>query len=383
MIRRILYVQYADPAAYPPIVHSTELLAERGWDIVLLGTHAFGDQGLKLARRPRIRVENLPPVASSLGQRLQYVHFFLRCLFWTWTWRPQWIYASDPLTLPALWLLSRLTNARIVYHEHDSPNLKDVTSAFTRLIWKCRLLVGRRADLCVLPQKERLADFVQTTGREARTVCVWNCPRQREVRKAPLPKGNDALTIYYHGSINAARVPPELVIAASRFKGAVRIKIAGYEAAGGVGYVDRLKALASERDVSGIVEYLGAIPLRDDLLDCAAKADVGLSFMPDGSTDINLRHMVGASNKPFDCMSQGIPLLVSNLPDWVSTFVQPGFGRSCDPGNADSIENELRWYLEHPRERCEMGQRCREKIARDWNYEVLFKDVLLQLEGHP
>jgi spore maturation protein CgeB len=102
--------------------------------------------------------------------------------------------------------------------------------------------------------------------------------------------------------------------------------------------------------------------------------------MPKSSEDINLRHMVGASNKPFDCMACGLPLLVSDLPDWISMFVVPGYARACDPNDVDSIEDQLRWYLEHPDERREMGRRCAEKITQAWNYDQLFADVLTRLE---
>jgi hypothetical protein len=46
--------------------------------------------------------------------------------------------------------------------------------------------------------------------------------------------------------------------------------------------------------------------------------------MPKQSEDINMRHMVGASNKPFDYMASGLPLLVTDLPEWAATFVEPG-----------------------------------------------------------
>jgi glycosyltransferase involved in cell wall biosynthesis len=91
--------------------------------------------------------------------------------------------------------------------------------------------------------------------------------------------------------------------------------------------------------------------------------------------------MVGASNKAFDYMACGLPLLVSDLPDWVSTFVEPGYGRACDPNDADSIEAELRWYLDHPDERREMGRRCREQIRKTWNYETTFAQVMATLEN--
>jgi glycosyltransferase involved in cell wall biosynthesis len=80
-------------------------------------------------------------------------------------------------------------------------------------------------------------------------------------------------------------------------------------------------------------------------------------------------------------MACGLPLLVSDLPDWVSTFVEPGYARACDPNDVDSIEAELRWYLDHPDERREMGRRCREQIRKAWNYETTFASVIATLEN--
>ena len=53
----------------------------------------------------------------------------------------------------------------------------------------------------------------------------------------------------------------------------------------------------------------------------AARAHVGLALMPLNSNDLNMRHMTGASNKPFDYMAAGLALLVSDLPDWRQMFV--------------------------------------------------------------
>ena len=40
--RRILYVQFTNPAAYPPLEHSARILADAGWDVMFLGTGALG-----------------------------------------------------------------------------------------------------------------------------------------------------------------------------------------------------------------------------------------------------------------------------------------------------------------------------------------------------
>jgi glycosyltransferase involved in cell wall biosynthesis len=382
--RRILYAQFADPAAYPPVEHSSHILAERGWHILLLGTDAFSVQKLKLSAHPRIKVINLSLTKAGGRLNVQYVFFLLWCLYLTCRWRPAWIYASDPLAVPAVWLVSALTRSRVIYHEHDSPNAESARSWFARTVLKYRATLARRAELCVFPQQERLIDFVKATGRKRPTVCVWNCPRLGELQDKDddetIVEGED-LILYYHGSINRERLPKDLLIAASRFKGAVRIRIAGYEVPGGIGHVDTLMQIAAENGAKGIVEYLGVISPHEELLRSASKAHVGISLVPKESNDINLLHMVGASNKSFDCMACGLPLLVTDSPDWMSAFVEPGYGRACDPADADSIEVQLRWYLNNPEKRREMGQRCLAKIRQAWNYDAMFANVVQILES--
>jgi glycosyltransferase involved in cell wall biosynthesis len=381
MNRRILYIQFADPAAYPPIQHSSQILAERGWDVLLLGTDAFGVQSLRMAAFPGIRIKNLTLAKSGGRPSIQYVVFFFWCLYLVCTWRPRWIYVSDPLPLPAVWLLRLITKSRIIYHEHDSPIVGANPSSFLKAVLACRAKIARQAELCIFPQQDRLAQFVNSTKRTAPALCVWNCPRLREI---PLctkgEKPEYPLVIYYHGSINPERLPESLVIAASRFKGAIKIQIAGYEAPGSIGYVNALMQLAATMGAPDVVENLGTIPLREDLLRSAARADVGLSLMPESSSDINLKYMLGASNKAFDYMACGLPLLVTDLPDWRETFVAPGYARACNPHNVDSIESELDWYLNHPYERHKMGLDSAKKIQGSWNYDAMFAEVVKFLE---
>jgi glycosyltransferase involved in cell wall biosynthesis len=249
------------------------------------------------------------------------------------------------------------------------------------LVLAFRNRLGRDAAICVLPEHERLLLFLKATRRTMPTFCVWNCPRLTEIQPF-YARPDTALVIYYHGSITSHRLPPQLVIAASRFRGAIRICVAGYEVPGSFGYVQELVKLAAENGVKDLIEPLGFVPHRRDLLATAAReAQVGLSLMPKKPPNINLQHMVGASNKAFDYMACGMPLLVTDLPDWAATFVAPGFARACDPDDPNSIEAELRWYLEHPKERREMGRLSQEKIRNEWNYEKGFASVVAALEN--
>lgn len=378
MRSRILYLQFAEPAAYPPIQHSTQILAERGWEVVLIGTDAFGGDSLRLPDHSRILVRNVGRRVSGSNLAVLYIRFVALSLYWAWTWRPCWIYVSDPLAVPASWIINHLTTARMLYHEHDAPNFQTSSSKFMQAIRIFRRRLGRSVELCVIPQSERLVDFARETRRRLPTYCVWNCPRRAEVNPKP-SNDNDVLVLWYHGSINEERVPLSVVEAVVRLKGTVKLRLAGYETVGSKGHVRNLIDLAGRSGTPEVVEFVGEMP-RDDLLKMAASAHVGLSLMPKSSEDVNLCQMVGASNKPFDYMALGLPLLVSDLGDWKATFVVPQYGRACDPESADSIEAELRWFRTHPAERGAMARRCAEQIRAKWNYETSFAPVLEAIE---
>ena len=376
--RRILFVQYTDPAAYPPLEHSSRLFAERGWDVFMFGTGAAGGLTLQLPSHPHIRVKKIGFVPPGWKQKIQYSFFSFFTLCWTWWWKPSWIYVSDPLACPVGWLVQKLTNIRVVYHEHDSPCCAQAQSWFMKTVLVLRNEVGREAAVCVLPQQERLLRFREATRRTKPTFCVWNCPRKTEIISA-LEVTDNPLILYYHGNISPILLPTATIIALSRFRGRVRLRVAGYETTGNEGYLAELGRLTAG-DAPELIESLGTLG-RANLFRAASAAHVGLCVMPRSTENINLRHMVGASNKVFDYMACGLPLLVTDLPEWVGAFVEPGYARACNPDDPDSIEATLRWYLDHSEERRKMGRKCREKIEQAWNYETVFADVLAKIEN--
>jgi spore maturation protein CgeB len=103
---------------------------------------------------------------------------------------------------------------------------------------------------------------------------------------------------------------------------------------------------------------------------------VGLTFVPKASGDINMRHMTGASNKPFDYLSCSLALLVSDLPDWRGLFVAPGYALAVDQDDRDSLAAAVRRLFEHRAEARRMGEKGRQRILAEWNYEAQFAPVL-------
>jgi glycosyltransferase involved in cell wall biosynthesis len=290
--------------------------------------------------------------------------------------RPDVVYASDPLGAGPGLLAARLAGAKLVYHEHDSPEPGMLPLVIARL----RAAAVRSARLVVFPNEERARLAQKVLGfADDRLHVVWNVPRRTELASSPAAI-EPPMIVYYHGSITPDRLPETVACAVRRMAGRVRLRIAGYEAPSAHGYVSHLVGSDSGAAANTLVEYIGMVS-RADLLTEAARAHVGLALMPLNSSDLNMRHMTGASNKPFDYMAAGLALLVSDRPDWKTMFVTPGFGLACDPADTESLSAALTWFIDHPEQRRAMAARARDKIETEWNYDTQFRSMLQLLQG--
>ena len=120
-MKKILYIQYTNPGGYPPLEHSSRILANEGWKVIFLGTGAKGAGNLTFREHSSVKVIRWSFVNGGLLQKAHYLAFGIWCLLFVLLWRPDWVYASDPLICPIALAIKKITGAKMVYHEHDSP----------------------------------------------------------------------------------------------------------------------------------------------------------------------------------------------------------------------------------------------------------------------
>lgn len=377
MARRVLFVQGADPAFYPPIMHAAAAMADAGWRVTILSTPQ-AKAGLMMPAHlgiDEIRTKARPSYLVSGGAYLTYNLEAIRTALRL---RPHVVYASDPLGAGPGLIAAWLAGARLVYHEHDSPNENSPSRALIR--W-ARYLCFRTAELVIFPNAERGKIVTASIGCDPKKLRIaWNVPSRQHL-PAVRSKLQAPIAIYYHGSITPERLPPSVPEAIARFGGAAVLRIAGYEAPTGRGYVSQLQERWGVVEKGGLIDWIGSLPHHHQLLAEAGKAHIGLALMPMNSVDINMAHMEGASNKAFDYMAAEMALVVSDLPEWRKMFVEPGHAIACDPSSADSVEAALRWLIDHPDERSRMARLSREKIEQTWNYETVFGPILTEIES--
>jgi len=160
----------------------------------------------------------------------------------------------------------------------------------------------------------------------------------------------------------------------------VTLEVAGYETVGSRGHIAAVAAHARSRGVGERIRFLGTVS-EDERSVVSEQCDIGLALMPMASSDENMRHMAGASNKPFEYLSCGVVPLVSDLPDWRRTFVEPGYALVCNPSQAESIAGAFEWAARHRAALREIATRGWERLRLDWNYESQFAPVLDAMWG--
>jgi glycosyltransferase involved in cell wall biosynthesis len=389
--RTILYVHYGNPAQYPPLEHSSRILAKNGWQVTFLGVDAPDETSrLRFPDHANIAIHLLRGHSSGLRKRFRYLQFCLWALWRIIRSSPAYVYLSDMMACPIGCILASVSRLPIVYHEHDSPNSRDeqtdIQCARTTLaqsgVLLARRRVARSAAASVLPQYDRARIFARDTCSRSFPLVVPNYPRMEEVGPPRREADSKKFIVYYHGNLGPLYLPLSVLDAISQLPSSVCIMAIGYETVGNRGYAAELARHAELLGLAGRFQMLSPRPRHEVMRHCQS-ADVGLAFIPTSSEEINNRHKEGASCKVFDYLASGLAVLVSNVPAWEEAYVKPGFGRACDPADADSIAAQLRWFHEHRQATRNMGLRGQERVRQFWNYEKAFRPVLELLEHGP
>lgn len=365
---KILYVQYANPGAYPAAMRAGRLLRRAGHQVRYLGLAPAGEDALDIGADMQSQIAWIAPTRGSS------LRFAARLRQIIGQWAPDWLYIADPMTCLVSHFAVRRWSGGIVYHEHDS--LSAPAGLRLRLMTHARNWLARRAQRVVIPNADR-AELLRRSARlPDAPLVVWNTPCLDEVPPS-LPQRDPTITalrVVYAGSINRQRVPMTLIEALQQVP-AAQLTLVGYETVSSRGYIAELQAAAAAAGVAGQFHHVPAMA-HDALQDLLVRQDVAFVALPADSDDINHRHMIGASNKSFDAMAQGLALLVGPGADWQDDFVVPGFALSCDPQETASIVEALHIMANDRKKARTMGKAAHAKIQKEWNYDQLFQPVL-------
>ena len=380
---RVLFLQYSNPGAYPPLQHAAQVLARAGWLVRFLGVRGGSTEQLQMPAQLRVRVELQKDCPPGWAQKLHYLGFVSWSILVVLCWRPHWVYVSDPLATPLGWLSRVLLRKRVLYHEHDYPLSAGGKSRrlAQRLIAWARRSILRAANLVVVPGEDRLRQVRSRDQVSAPVEVVWNTPVLREVPSEPAPQDpKEALCLLYHGSIVPERVGLFILEAMALCRTEVRLRLVGYFPPGASAHRECLLLRAAELGLQDRLQILPPTP-RHLLLAQGRGCHLGLCLLQTDATDLNLGSMAGASNKVFDYLSQGLAVIVPDDPSWQEMLVRRGMAFVCNFGDAPRLAALLDHIQQDRAGLAEMGRRGHRQVMEHWHYEKSFAPVLQRMQA--
>ena len=345
-------------------------LAQAGYDVHLVvgGAPARQLEGVRLhsiaadSTRPRarfqlIRLFRAMRVAGSLRSSLYHLH--------------------DPHLIP-LGVALKAAGAQVVYDVHeDYPSHarsklvgRPLRRAGKVMLWRMLEWVARRTlDGFVCASPTLAAKFPPD-----RTVVVGNLPLQDEFGGPALPYRERANTIVCTGYITKIRAFWEIARALELLPVELdcRLRVIG------VFRPVKLARRAAEREAWRRIEELGWQP-HPTVVRELLSAKIGLVLLhplPNHTDAIR-------SNKLFEYMAAGIPVLASDFPRWREIVCGLGCGMVVDPRDPRAIAAAVEHLLRHPDEAEEMGARGRAAVAEQFNWDAererllsLYRDLI-------
>ena len=258
----MLFLQATEPAGYPPLIHASCLMADAGWEVTFLSAPIAG-MTLILNPHPRISVYAIASRPSHVIRKAAYARYLASAAALALRVRPDVVYASDPLgaapgTCSPHGLRARtssITSTTALRRVPYSPGsrayvprrcaLRGLSSSQTKSAH------GLRKPSSVLPL---VACALSGTYR-AGPSCRSSCP-SRSRRSSSIIMAASRLNV----------CPKSVIEAVQRYHGRVRLRIAGYEAPGAQVISHGLWHLPARQSGEPLVEYVGPIPRRSDLL---------------------------------------------------------------------------------------------------------------------
>lgn len=271
----------------------------------------------------------------------------------------------DPHLIP-LGLALKVRGARVVYDVHEDYPAKAATEHTDHPLRK-RCKAGMWTVLEQLARKW-LDSFVCASPALAatfpadRTVVVGNLPLHREFTSATAvpPYRDRANTLLFVGSLTRARGYFEITRALELVPADLdcKLRLVGY-------FRDRevVRAACKSR-ARGTIEMVPFQPY-ERVVSEMLSAKIGLVVLHPLPNHAD----PARSNKLFEYMAAGLPVIASDLPRWRDIVRGIDCGLVVDPLDPSAIAAAVEFLLRHPGEAEAMGRRGREAVFSGLNWD--------------
>ncbi|MFD2189607.1 glycosyltransferase family 4 protein [Pistricoccus aurantiacus] len=321
----------------------------------------------KASQRPgaskgdRSRREVLALVASRCRAMISMAWFTFRE-------KPDIVHAHDVNMLPTAWFAAFFARASLIYDAHEISTDREGYRSFRGVVgWIEKQLVPRVSGM-ITTTNARAKFFARAYGID-RPLVLQNRPRLVKVEgsnriREELGLSENWPIVLYQGGLQPGRGLERLVEAASKVPGAYFVYI------GGGSQVDELKQRVKASGLGSRVRFIDTVAL-DELPQYTASADIGVQ--PIENTCLN--HFTTDSNKLFEYVIAGLPVVASQMPEISKVVKTYELGLLVPPGDTEALINAIAKLVSEPELRAYYRVKAR-IAARSLNWETQEQSLL-------
>ncbi len=301
--------------------------------------------------------------------------------FQTIKYKPEWILSYDGMSVLPAFIVSKLTKAKWVYHQHD---YWEKPKGWLRFPYACEQKLTKYAHIISFPQVDRAKLFKKENKIKKNIEIVFNGPRldwaknkseDNFIKKIKDENPNQKIIIYQGGWAKCFAI--QNIIAALKFIPDLSFVILGKPLEPGI--LNFYKKIAEENKVGNRVFYVEQVPYFK-LPDYTAFADIGATkFSFDENEAVNDLLLAGASNKIAEYCACGLPVLAPATAVNNDFIEKEGRGLTCKPSDLHDIAQKIELLLKNKNKFAENNL---SDFKNRLNYDSQFEKILKKLNSN-
>jgi len=382
MKKKIGIIIYANPDYYPPLISVVRLLVEE-FDLVIISRNHDRPQpiypnNVKLYRLGQLKTEREKQKQGKIKKVLEYLTFLIRSVFYVRFFKCNLIYSYDMHGfLAGLFASYSGKKIPLIYHNLDITDLK-LVSGLSLFVKHFEILFARYANKIAFPDINRARFFKKEANLKYLPEVVMNTP----LRITQLPLRNllkeilisksineKVRVLSLHGSIGATCYVMELVQSMVYWPSDTMLILIGW---GNEDFLQKVFSLAHSLNLEKRCLYIPPVP-HTELFSYLIGSYLGFAlYRP---IDIDRVYTAGGSNKLYECLSLGIPVITNNNPAF-REVIDESLVYFANPDSQEDIIRVVNLALSDKEGYLRKSRAAREAHLIKLNYEEQFRPIM-------
>lgn len=266
-----------------------------------------------------------------------FMVLFVRLLFYFWKVRPDIIHSNDVNTLLPGFCAKKFFGTKLVYDAHEICVAQEGYRHIKGVLYFLEKWLVHSADAMFTTTELRAKKFCELYG-VAMPYVLNNKPRFKESKNSQRIRTflnlDERPIALYQGGFQSGRGLHNIIRLSTRMKHVHFVLI------GSGPQKFELKRFASKLPAGDNLHFIPHISLRM-LHEYTCSADLGLQLI----RNTCLNHYTTDSNKLFEYLMAGLPVVASNFPEITKVVKELKCGLTVDPDDLDAIESAINKIL--------------------------------------